>query len=271
MAAGPRTDVVRLGAILCAVALLAASIVPAFAQEEESPAPEPPPPPAPTRPGREVSLPPDQVRDTFFAYVLGIVMTGIEVDIDNSQMREILTEFKSKLNVPFDLITRVTQHTDEASGERTISLEFNGDVVIPIPFSILGYHPGTVRSTQQVDFRVTRAAYNDQKDPRNSTLVYDLALSGGSVLIDVDDWIVYILGTVFDKIQIRHIVFFRYDDKWIGLLEGKGKVFGRSMREYFDFTHNGIVFPVPTNLDLLGAGVVSGSAFTNTAATSTTH
>lgn len=271
MAARPRTDAVRRGARLCALALLAVSLSPVFAQEEESPTPATPPPAPSTRPGREVSLPPDQVRDTFFAYVLGIVMDGLEVDIDNPQMREILTEFKSKLDVPFDLITRVIQHTDEASGERTISLEFNGNVVIPIPFSVLGYHPGKVRSTQRVDFRVTRTEYTDQKKPRNSTVVYNLALSDGSVLIDLDDWIVFFLSNVFDKIEVHHIVFFRHDDKWVGLLEGDGKVNGGKQRQYFDFTHNGIIFPVPPELDVLGAGFVSGSAFANTASAATTR
>ena len=234
-----------------------AGLMPVSAQDADSERPQ--------RPGREVSLPPSQVRDTFFAYVLGIVLEGLEVDIDNAEMRKILIEFKSKMDVPFDLITRVIQHNGPETGERTISLVFNGAVAIPIPFSLLGYHPGTVRSTEEVSFHVLRTLYADPKDPTFSTWVYDLALSDGNVLIDVDDWIVYILGNVFDKIQVRHIVFFNYDNKWIGLLEGKGKVFGRDMREYFDFTHNGILFPPSARLDEIGAGLMSASSFTASA------
>ncbi|HTP58077.1 MAG TPA: hypothetical protein VMM82_04110, partial [Spirochaetia bacterium] len=57
---------------------------------------------APQRPGRQVSV--ANVKDTFFSYVLGIVFSGIDVDIDNAQMRQILTEFQSKLKFPFDLV-----------------------------------------------------------------------------------------------------------------------------------------------------------------------
>lgn len=243
----------KLAVVPLILLLGTAGLVPASAEDTDAERPQ--------RPGREVSLPPNQVRDTFFAYVLGIVLEGLEVDIDNAEMRQILTEFKSKLNVPFDLIERVIQHNEAETGRRTISLEFNGAVVIPIPFSLLGYHPGTVRSTQLVSFHVSRFYYNDPNDSKDSTWAYDLALSDGSVLIDVDDWIVYLLSNVFDKIQVRHIVFFYYADEWIGLLEGKGKVFGRSMREYFDFTHNGIIYPVPPKLDKIGRSLVSGSSY----------
>jgi hypothetical protein len=242
---------VKLALIPLVLLLVTAGLMPASAGEADSERPQ--------RPGREVSLPPSQVRDTFFAYVLGIVFEGLEVDIDNAEMREILTEFTSKMDVPFDLITRVIQHNEPETGERTISLVFNGAVVIPIPFSLLGYHPGTIRSTEEVSFRVLRSLYTDPKDPKLSTWVYDLALSDGNVLVDVDDWIVYLLGNIFDKIQVRHIVFFNYDNEWIGLLEGKGKVFGRNMREYFDFTHNGIVFPVPPRLDEIGLDLMKAS------------
>jgi len=244
-------------AALLLALLLCAGVAPLMPAQSEDAAPS-------RRPGREVSLPPNEVRDTFFAYVLGIVLRGVEVDIDNAEMRAILTEFKSKLDVPFDLVTRVIQRNDDDSGDRTISLFFNGSVDIPIPFSLLGYHPGILRSTEEVSFRVNRSLYTDPRNPTVSTLVYDLALSGGKVLVDVDDWICYLLGNLFDKIEVRHIVFFNYEGKWIGLLEGRGKTWGKNMREYFDFTHNGIIFPVPIRLDAMGAEMV-GAARPSTA------
>ncbi len=208
-------------------------------------------------PGRRVSL--SQVKDTFFSYVLGIVLTGLEVDIDNAQMRAILTEFQSKLKFPFDMVTRVIQHTELDSGARTISLIFTSDVLIPIPYSFLGYHPGTLKATERVNFRVTRSAYTDPKDPSAYTPVYDLSLADGRILIDIDDWLVYLLSNVLDKLEVRHIVFFSYQKTWIGLVEGKGKVFNRDMREYFDFTNNKIIYPIPDKLDAMGVGFINAS------------
>ena len=207
------------------------------------------------RPGRQVSL--SNVKDTFFSYVLGIVFTGIDVDIDNAQMRGILTEFESKLKFPFDLVTRVIQHNDPDMDYRVISLIFNGDVVIRIPYSFLGYHPGTIKSTERLNFRVIRSAYIDPSGVY--TPVYDLTLADGGVLIDIDDWLVYLLGSVLDKLEVHHIVFFNYQGAWIGLVEGKGKVFKRNMREYFDFTHNKIIYPTPDKLDLMGRAFLAAS------------
>jgi len=241
------TGRVRVAALACC--LLAVTGRSAFAQSG--------PADAPSRPGRQVSLSP--VKDTFFAYVLGIVLTGVEVDIDNAQMRDVLREFQSRLKFPFDLVNRVVQHNEEDTGARTISLIFNGDVIIPIPFSFLGYHPGTLRSTERLNFRVIRSSYTDPADPRVYTPVYDLTLADGSVLIDIDDWLVYLLWKVLDKLEVRHIVFFSYQGDWIGLVEGKGKLFNRNMREYFDFTNNRIIYPIPDKLDAMGLGFINAS------------
>lgn len=210
-----------------------------------------------TPPGRHVSV--SAVKDTFFAYALGIVLTGLDVDIDNAQMRAILTEFQSKVKFPFDLVTRVVQHNDFEAGSREITLVFKGDVVIPIPFSFLGYHPGTLRSTETLEFHVTRTSYTDPQNPSVYSPVYDLALADGGVLIDVDDWLVYLLGNVLDKLDVRHIVFFNYGGAWIGLLEGRGRVFNRDMREYFDFTNNKIIYPVPDKLDAMSQAFIKAN------------
>ena len=132
-------------------------------------------------------------------------------------------------------------------------------MIIPIPFSFLGYHPGTLRSTERLNFRVTRTSYTDPLIPRVYTPVYDLTLADGSVLIDIDDWLVYLLWKVLDKLEVRHIVFFSYQGAWIGLVEGKGKVFRRDMREYFDFTNNKIIYPIPDKLDAMGQGFIKAS------------
>ncbi len=216
-------------------------------------------PSAPLRPGREISLPSNQVKDTFFAYVLGIILTGTDVDIDNAGMRSILTEFQTKLKFPFDLVSRVIQHSEQDSGERSISLVFSSDVAIPIPYSFLGYHPGMLRSTQTLTFSVRRSSYTDPRDPSVYTPVYALSLDDGTVVIDIDDWLVYLLSNVVDKLSVHHIVFFSYRGEWIGLVEGRGKVFNRTMREYFSFTNNRIIFPVPASLDALGEGFISAN------------
>jgi hypothetical protein len=247
----------KLSLLLLGASLILAAAPRLGAEETVAPggAPQAAAAPSPIRPGRQVSV--AKVKDTFFSYVLGIIFSGIDVDIDNAQMRQILTEFQSKLKFPFDLVKRVVQEDNPDTGHRDISLIFRGgNVVIPIPYSFLGYHPGTLRSTERLNFRVIRSTYSHGME---YTPVYDLTLVDGSVLIDIDDWLVYLLSQLIDKLQVRHIIFFNYQGNWIGLIEGEGLVFKRDVREYFDFTNNRIVYPISDQLDALGRMFVKSS------------
>jgi hypothetical protein len=204
------------------------------------------------RPGREVSLPSSAVKDTFFAYVLGIITAGAEIDVDNAQMREILTEFKSALNLPFDLVQGVSQHRESASGVRMITLDFLRDVSIPIPFSLLFYHPGSIKASQDLRFQVDRSYYVDPDAPAVSSDAFDLVLVGGNVLVDIDDWLEALFSAILEDTWIHHIVFFTWHGDWVGMLEGSGASTGRTLRAYFDFTRNRIIFPAPAVLDKIG-------------------
>jgi len=215
---------------------------------------------ATTLPGRDISLPASEVKDTFFAYMLGIIASGVEAEIDNEQMRDILVEFKSHLDLPFDLISLVSQHADPQTGERRIGLEFQHDVVIPIPFALLFYHPGSITLTQRVSFDVhlsTRPDPGAEKDaPPLDAPVYDLVLAEGSVLVEIDAWLKALFSASLEDAWIRHIVFFRWHHDWIGILEGTGRTTGRVLRAYFNLTKNAIIFPVPESLHVAGKEIV---------------
>ncbi|MGO9307459.1 MAG: hypothetical protein ACLQDL_00375 [Spirochaetia bacterium] len=207
-------------------------------------------------PGREVSFPASEVKDTFFAYFLGIIRAGAEMDIDNEQMRAILVEFKSTLNVPFDLIAGVSQHEDPASSRREIAVAFRRDVIIPIPFAILWYHPGRITSTRTLSFDVHRSFWADPAAPNKPGEVFDLVLARGSVLVQIDGWVKAVLSGHLEDTWIRHVVFFRWYGHWIGMLAGTGRETGKMVRAYFDFTKNEILFPAPDPLRDAGHDLV---------------
>jgi hypothetical protein len=209
-------------------------------------------------PGREVSLPPSEVKDTFFAYALGIIGSGAEFEIDNEQMRGIFVEFTTALGVPFDLISRFSQHTDPQSAECRITLEFARNVVIPVPFSLLFYHPGSISATRRVGFDVHRSTATDPGEGADAPPlpVYDLSLSDGSIFVDIDDWLEALFSASLEDAWIRHFVFFRWHRDWVGMLAGSGHTTRRVLRAYFDFTRNTIVFPVPKSLDSEGRELV---------------
>ena len=210
-------------------------------------------------PGRDVSLPSTEVKDTFFAYALGIIASGAEFEIDNAQMRSLFVEFTKALGVPFDLIARFSQHADAQTEERRITLEFTRDVVIPVPFSLLWYHPGSITATQRVGFDVRRTAWTDPDaslDAPTDAAVYDLVLVDGVIFVDIDDWLEALFSASLEDAGITHVVFFQWHGDRVGMLVGTAERTRRVLRAYFDFTRNAIVFPVPPSLDRAGRELV---------------
>jgi hypothetical protein len=206
------------------------------------------------------------VKDTFFAYFLGIIGTAADIDMDNEEMRAILVEFKSTLDVPFDLISRFSQREDPESALRVLELQFQRDVVIPIPFSILFYHPGRITSTRLLQFDVHRSPWTDPDLPADPGLpaqageAFDLALAHGSVLVEIDGWLKALFSDHLEDTWIRHIVFFRWHGDWIAMLQGIGRSTGKVKRAYFDLTTNAILFPPSDSLKSVGNGLVPDSS-----------
>jgi len=211
----------------------------------------------PGRPGREIAVPPNEVKDSFFAYVIGIVSTGIEVDIDTAGMREVLTEFRTSLELPFDLVGRVHQVRGTGGEGGALGIDFLEDAAIPIPFSFLGYHPGSIRVTREILFDRIVTSYLDTRAGGGEVAVYRLALARGRLVVDMDRWLDDLLGDYVDDLPVENLVFFRWKGDWTGLLQGTGYK-GQPLRAFFNFRRNRIVFPVPAELDGLGRGFTGG-------------
>jgi hypothetical protein len=194
----------------------------------------------------------EQVKDAFFSYLIGIVEHGVDVDIDNDELRDVLTEFRTTFDVPFDLISRVTQHTDPMTRDRTVGIEFGKSVRIPIPFSFLFYHPGAILSDPSLIFRVTRGLYTQAGPGGVSARVCKLTLVRGRLLIDVDHWLEVLFRAHLEDASVKSIVLFTWDGEWLGLLQGTGSRTGRVFRSYFNFTRNSILYPVPAEIERAG-------------------
>lgn len=203
-------------------------------------------------PGRDIALSPTEVKDSFFAYVIGVIRSGVEVDISNAGMREILTEFKTSLDLPFDLVSSVRQHQEQAGGERTLSILFHESVKIPIPFSFLGYHPGSILASAQIRFADSPSAGAKPSVPPPTDPVFALRLTEGRVTVDVDDWLEWLLPGIVEDLSVNMIAIFKYQGDWFCLLSGTGVRRGDAIHEFFNFTHNRIVFPIPGDLIELG-------------------
>jgi len=203
--------------------------------------------PAPV-PGRDASLPASEVKDAFFAYLLGVIVRDGEARIEGELLREILVEYKAAVSLALERIELISLFPDPAGGGNRMEVSFQGEVNIPIPFSFLGYHPGTIHASPTVAFREPRP---DRKAPPAASPAFEFRLVEGEVTLDVDEWLDALLGDFLDDIRLRRVVVFRHEGEWIGLLAGLGHK-SQTIAGYFSFTRNCIVFPVPDGLSRLG-------------------
>jgi hypothetical protein len=211
----------------------------------------------PQRPGREVSFLPEEIKDTFFAYVLGVVRSGVELEMDNADMREVLVEFKTALDLPFDKVERVVQHRGVTVGEGELSIVFRADVRIPIPFSFLGYHPGAILASRTVAFSEDRTVVPFSPEPRFADPMYILRVSDGYITMKVDDWLKFLFPGIVDDLYVDFISAFRFRGDWYCLLSGWGSK-GTPVQEVFNLTRNRIIYPSPPELRRLTDAIVAG-------------
>ncbi len=225
----------------CAVLVLALAAAAAGAQ---SAADSPPPP------GREFILPTSEVKDTFFAWLVGVVDAGRDAELDNAELRAVLTEFRPSIALPFDRISVVRHAAPRPDDYGSLDILFDGDVDIPVPFSLLWYHPGSLRSTRVVRFDERRfASLPTASSPAEP--VYSFRLVQGAVTIDIDAWLDALLGHIVDDLSIRIVAIARWRGSWRCLIGGTGRE-DRRIIAAFDLLRNTITFPVPSELTRLG-------------------
>jgi hypothetical protein len=126
-------------------------------------------------------------------------------------------------------------------------LELTGDLDKAMPYSILGYHPGSLRIGENLVF--AELAPQDlnlswvQDDQVASLMVTDyrvFALEEGPVLLDADGWLDALLGSGLDDAWIVGFVTAREEGKLVGLGVSLGRD-GRRIYGEFDFTRDAIL------------------------------
>jgi hypothetical protein len=202
---------------------------------------------------------PATVKDPFFGYLIGIIHTGMEMEADSARLHALRADFGCGFEIPFDRISRVAQHGDPGTGDRFVRLDFLGPMDVPIPYSLLFYHPGRIRSDSSVVFRVSAGTYDDSDTLSETSRVYILELVHGCILVDIDDWLELLFPSHLEDAWIRNVVFFTWDGRWMGMLQGTGRSTGRMFRSFFDFTRNAIVSPLPAPLDRAGRSIIPDS------------
>jgi hypothetical protein len=168
--------------------------------------------PVPAQPGL-----PEDVTDGVFGYMIGLFDDNLYGVVSNAHIVQVLEALHRPSRVPTAVIESVTRARGDASQESWVEVRFTGPMKVPVPYDILGYHPGSLAGTQTVIVREWRVGhlqipFAGPPEPVMLTLE-DLALWGvvsGEIEIDIDGWLDALLGSRLDDTRVVGLAVFRF-------------------------------------------------------------
>lgn len=205
----------------------------------------------------------EEVKDPVFALLIGLVEADIYGTLDQSRLVAELGRRNAKSKLPYEHVLDVTR-LPAADGRPTneVLVRFDENIKLPIPYSILGYNPGSFRTSRVCRFREWQLGdievtlqkkegdgYVDVPVPLED--VHLFGLLDGEIDLDIDAWVDRLLGGAIDDTEISALMLCRYEGTWHGWAMGYNKKHkGRSGA--LDFKKDSVVFPNPDEFKAVG-------------------
>lgn len=191
-----------------------------------------------------------EVRDPLFAFLIAVA-EGDSLGVwEAPALAARIAGSGRPTRLPLDRIRRlerqaIADSTSEPRGAprptRLWRLTLDGDLALPMPYDILGYHPGTLRLSRQIvlsEWRLgdvnLRLARDDSARVLPFTGVVCWRLDEGWLVLDADGWIDRLLGGALDDSWTEGLALGRLDGRPVGLALGVNRDL-RALRGEFDF------------------------------------
>ncbi len=193
--------------------------------------------------------------------VLGLLATLVDDDLHGrvSQIRlRREVERRGEGKIPWRSFLWVRRDRLPDQRHPVVTVRFLSDLALPVPYSVLGYHPGRLRSSQLVvldEWPMGDWGFQwEDGDGRHRFLARHLelfALREGQVRIDIDGLVDWLLGGRIDDIEITGLALFRWEGRRWGLAFGYNDD-GKGRTGVLDLGEDRILFPPPRPLLMLG-------------------
>lgn len=197
---------------------------------------------------------PKDVKDGVFGYLVSLLDANTYGSVAGSQFRDVLKRTGRPSKIPYETIGELRRAPASASGEGWVRVAFTGPLDVPVPYSILGYHPGSLHSPAQVTVRewhMPRSVISDPAgDVTGALEVTDLTLWAvveGRVVIDIDQLVDKLLGGSLDDTYVVGIAFFRFRGAAYAMALGYNGQ-GEPRSGALQLGENEILFPTPREL-----------------------
>lgn len=193
-----------------------------------------------------------------FAVLLGFVLDGHEGDLDSTRVRYEVERTGRKARLPYRWIETINRTANGSPDSVLVSSRFDREIDLPVPYQILGYHPGSFRSTSTMRFReitlgsqsfVHTVKVKGQIESRPFSIedVRLYILEEGTLEIDVDGWLDRLAGGKLDDTRIAGLAIFRRDNQLHGMAIGYNRD-GDGRSGTIAFADDRILYPNPPEL-----------------------
>ncbi len=202
-----------------------------------------------------------EIRDPFFEFCVSVV----EGDSIGVWTRDHIVEWMAatgrETRLPIDMVVSVERRAADAPKIRyqyqaryEFILTLTDDLAVPLPYSILGYHPGTLHVSRTVlarewDLRSPVIRFHDDGTDYelHCSSVRTLQVLDGWVVLDADGWLDRLLGKKLDDTWVEAFVLARTngapdpdEDGLQGLALGRARK-GRALAGAFDFARDKVL------------------------------
>ncbi len=213
----------------------------------------------PTRPRQSAALADGsgpEVRDPLFAFLIAVA-EGDSLGVwDRQALRARVEAAGRPTRLPLERVVEIERRAAELgeieawSGARVTRVwrvELDADLDEPMPWSILGYHPGSLRLSRELLLSEWRLGDANLTAVRgDSTRVFPCAgiivwrIDQGWLVLDADGFVDRVLGAALDDAWNDGLALARVDGRLVGLAMGTGRD-GRRLYGEFDFRRDKIL------------------------------
>ena len=198
-----------------------------------------------------------QVKDPVFSVLVGLIHSNLYGSLSGERLERAVSGQRGQSRLPYRRLRELRRVADPGGQSAQVSLVLDGDLKLPIPYTILWYHPGSFATSETCVFRewilgpmsvsVPAARKGQPAAPVDLQDVHLFALDQGRIAVDIDAWLDRLMGSALDDTVVTGILLFRRNGRWLAVAVGYNND-GKGRSGTFDFTEDRIVFPVPAEM-----------------------
>jgi len=205
------------------------------------------------------------VRDPVFALLVDLVTSGSYGRLTRERLAQELSRQRLKSQLPYGTVVEIVRRPVQRGYTAEVEVVFREPLNLDVPYSILGYHPGSFTASRNCRFRewaFPRLSWVDVsgsgKDAKSRTTVltdvHIFALQSGEIWIDIDKVVDKLLGGALDDTRVTVLALARHRGEWIGVASGYGRDHG-GRSGILSLKADKILFPTPAELKGIGKGL----------------